>query len=44
MTSSADTSGLGLRNKVYLKKGWDHHSIDLLEGMLEYDPEKRWTW
>lgn len=36
--------GSGLRNKVYLKKGWCQDSIDLLEGMLEYDPDKRWGW
>ena len=36
--------GFGLKNKVYLKKGWTEDAIDLLEGMLEYDPEKRWTW
>jgi len=27
-----------------LKKGWGPESIELLEGMLEYDPEKRWSW
>jgi hypothetical protein len=33
-----------IRDKVYLKKGWDESSIELLEGMLQYDPKKRWSW
>ena len=34
----------GIKNKVYLKKGWNEDSIELLEGMLEYNPLKRWNW
>ncbi len=44
MVQNLGQGGTGLRDRVYLKKGWGPESIELLEGMLEYDPEKRWSW